>query len=158
MAFKCSMDTYSRYFQFRFIHNILPTNSFLFKIGLIETEKCVFCEESRETIKHLMWDCVVTKTFWDQIVTWVGCELGDHLNINFDIICFGLFNDDFDVFKNMLILLAKRFIYRCRVDEKNPNISLFKEWLKFIEKAERLIAERNNKQSFHNKKWRIWNG
>ena len=118
MAFICSIDTYTRYFQFRFIHNILPTNKFLYSIGLTDTDKCVFCKTNIETVKYLMWDCDFTKQFWSDVKDWVNHDLGIHLIIDYKTICFGLLSEDFDYFKNIIILLAKRYIYRCRVEEK----------------------------------------
>ena len=38
MPYKCTIDVKSQYFQYRFIQRILPTNEFLFKIGIVESE------------------------------------------------------------------------------------------------------------------------
>ena len=38
----------------------------------------------------------------------------------------------------MIILLAKRYIYRCRVEDKNLSIYVFKEWIKVIENLREL--------------------
>ena len=74
LVFKCSMDPYTRYFQFRFIHNILPTtwctNHFLYhvyRIGLKDSDTCTFCRTNQETGKHLMWECDVVREFWNNI-------------------------------------------------------------------------------------------
>ena len=155
LAFKCCMDSYTRYFQFRYIHNILPTNYFLFKIGLIDTDICSFCKVNRETVKHLMWECNVTKDFWNNLSTWMNTVLNIFFNVNYQNICLGLFNEDFDFFKNIIILLAKRYIYRCRVEEKKLSIYVFKELVKMTEKSEKVIAERNNRIASHNKRWGI---
>jgi hypothetical protein len=38
-----SIDTKSREFQYRCLHRIIPTNTFLYKIGKAETNACSFC-------------------------------------------------------------------------------------------------------------------
>jgi hypothetical protein len=144
MAFVSSIDTYTRYFQFRYIHNILPTNYFLYKIGFTKTDKCTLCKNVVETIKHLMWDCDISKKFCD-FTKWIKKDLSLFIDLNFEIICFGLLEENFDRLKNMLLLLGKQYIYRCRVEEKPLSIFVFKEWIKNVEKSERLIAIRNNK-------------
>ena len=46
-------------FQYRFLHRILPTNSFLTKIGIKQDPNCSFCR----TTAHL-WHCPNFQTFW----------------------------------------------------------------------------------------------
>ena len=99
-----------------------------------------------------MWECNVTKDFWNNLSTWMNTELNIFFNVNYQNICLGLFNEDFDFFKNIIILLAKRYIYRCRVEEKKLSIYVFKELVKMTEKSEKVIAERNNRIASHNKR------
>lgn len=137
MPYKCTIETKNHYFQFRFIHRILPTNEFLYKIGKTESDKCSFCKKTTETMKHLMWDCNIVSSFWDNTIQWfIG------LNINTDItyfdICLGSSKTEHTIFINMIILLAKRYIYRCRVQELNLNFSDFKEWAIFMENVEKI--------------------
>ena len=149
------MDSYTRYFQFRYIHNILPTNYFLFRIGLIDSDLCTFCKNTRETVKHLMWECDVTKDLWVNISNWMNTDLNIFFNVSYKNICFGLFDDNFDFFQNIIIILGKRYIYRCRVEEKKPSFYIFKSWIKLIEKSERIISERSNRIIPHNNRWGI---
>ena len=155
LVFKCCMDSYTRYFQFRYIHNILPTNYFLYRIGLKDSDMCSFCKTNRETVKHLMWECNVTKDFWSDLRIWMNNELNIFFNVNYQNICFGLLNENFDFFQNIIILLAKRYIYRCRVEEKKLSIYVFKALVKVIEKSEKVVAERNNRMTPHIKRWGI---
>lgn len=52
-----------QYFQFRFLHRILGTNSLLHRMNLAENPSCTFCENHDETIDHLFWECGVTSGF-----------------------------------------------------------------------------------------------
>jgi hypothetical protein len=53
-------DTYLRNFQFKFLHRIIATNSFLYKIKLKDTHLCTSCKANNETIEHLFFDCPIT--------------------------------------------------------------------------------------------------
>ena len=47
IPYSCTVDTKLRWFQFRLIHRILGTNSFLFKINKTDTNLCTFCKKRR---------------------------------------------------------------------------------------------------------------
>ena len=55
--------SYLQNFQFKLLHRIIPTNSFLHKIKLKNTNLCTFCKIHDETIEHLFFDCPVTQSF-----------------------------------------------------------------------------------------------
>ena len=152
MPYKCTIETKCHYFQFRFIHRILPTNEFLFKIGILENSKCSFCNEEIETMKHLMWKCKHVASFWREVTHWLR-DLNIILNITYMKICLGIYDTDYSTFVNMLLILAKKYIYRCRVQETKVYFLDFKDWIFFIEKVEKHIAIKKDKQSFHIKKW-----
>ena len=71
VPFTCTVDTKLRWFQFRLIHRILGTNSFLFKINKVDSNVCVFCKEEEETLIHLFCSCIYSINFWTSLVSWV---------------------------------------------------------------------------------------
>ena len=42
MPYKCTIETKCHYFQFRFIHRILPTNEFLLKLVFLKIASALF--------------------------------------------------------------------------------------------------------------------
>ena len=50
IPFSVTKDTKLQYFQYKLIHRILITNSFLYKCVLKETELCTFCTETKESL------------------------------------------------------------------------------------------------------------
>jgi hypothetical protein len=46
----------------RIKYRILSTNSLLIKCKLKETQLCNFCNETKETILHLFWECNIVKS------------------------------------------------------------------------------------------------
>ena len=49
----CTKSTTLINFQYRFLNRILPTNSFLTKIGIKQDPNCSFCRNTAENLVHL---------------------------------------------------------------------------------------------------------
>ena len=62
--FICNVESSLRAFQYQVILRTLPTNKFLLKCNLKNTDSCSFCELHEETIEHLFWFCPLIKNFW----------------------------------------------------------------------------------------------
>ena len=75
------------------------------------------------------------------------------MNLSFVNVCFGVHNSNQANFINMILILAKRFIYKCRVQETNIAFQDFKQWVIFMQKVERYIAVSKDKRGTHLKKW-----
>ena len=89
MPYKCTFDTKTHYLQYRFIHRILPTNTFLCRIGLIDDNKCTFCKNEEETMKHLMWSCEYVSKLWNDVHKWLT-DLNIQVTITYWKVCFGV--------------------------------------------------------------------
>lgn len=57
LFFKITNDIQLRWFNYRIVHRILATNTFLCKIGTTNTNLCSFCKIYPETLCHLFWEC-----------------------------------------------------------------------------------------------------
>ncbi|XP_052059423.1 uncharacterized protein LOC127700023 [Mytilus californianus] len=66
--FKCSVSNKLIIFQYKILHRILCTNDLLYKCKLKETHLCSFCNETKETIEHIFWECYIVNIFWLQLV------------------------------------------------------------------------------------------
>ena len=108
-------------FQFKLLHRILPTNSYLYKCNLKETELCNFCQETKETILHLFLECTVSKKLWLQIKTTLFQTCDVHIPcLSKDII---LGSDQVELSINYFIVLIKYYIYLCWCKNEIPNIT-----------------------------------
>jgi len=106
-----------RWFQLRILHNILATNNFLYKIKILNSEKCTFCNNFRETIDHLFWKCEIKDMLEKTDAQYRPKEMSFILGI--------LENRNHYLF----ILEIKSFIYWCRRTKQNLSIKLFKQLL-----------------------------
>ena len=69
-------------------------------------------------------------------------------------ILFGVFNDNEDfAILNHLLLIAKYFIYKCKLNKTKPTLRVFIEKIKLIYHIEREIAKRNDRLQKHYEKW-----
>ena len=68
--FKYTNATKLREFHYKIINQILTTNILRSKFSNV-TNKCVFCQESKETIMHLFIECKKVKRLWKTLVKWI---------------------------------------------------------------------------------------
>ena len=117
LPFKVTKEISLRWLQVRINHRILGTNYYLSKMNLVVSDRCTFCREHIETIKHIFWECEQVEYFWNSFTTILhdNCGLED-VEFNAVSIIFG--NQKFDKLLNELILLGKRFIFRMKMKRK----------------------------------------
>ena len=106
LPFSVTSDINIRWFQFRLIHRILGTNSYLYKINYVENSICTFCKQFPETIEHIFWTYRYSQAL-------IRNMLLNHYNIYGDL----TLNDMLSGFiesackmKNLLLILFKMYI------------------------------------------------
>ncbi len=124
LPFKSTLDTKLRWFQFRLTHRILGVNSFLAKIGKIDSNICTFCEDSEETIFHIFCECPIVLTFWGKIVQWIKQKLNITLVIDKEMQLFGILDYNTSAL-NLILLLCRFYIYKTKMQGGLPSIQLF---------------------------------
>ena len=69
-------------------------------------------------------------------------------------ILFGVFNDNEDfAILNHVTLIAKYFIYKCKLNKTKPTLRVFIEKIKLVYHIEKQIAKRNDHSKSTIKKW-----
>ena len=147
---KCCRDTYLFNFQYKFLHRIIPTNSFLFKIHIKDTKVCSFCKNEDETMEHLFFDCHVTFNFLQ-----VFCDCLNLYYTNFTLTKpnFLLGFAEENVFINFLMIIAKNYIYKCKLNDKLPNIFDLKFCIKKYYSLELYIAKKQGNVEALQQRW-----
>ena len=122
-----------KWFQIRLVHRIIATNVVLMHMGIENDITCSFCRQDRDSINHIFWSCTHVRSFWEQfqIVLNAGCSNATSVTLNENIVLFGHdihFKSDstFD----LIILQAKFFIYKCKINKTIPQLHSFKRYLK----------------------------
>ena len=128
-----------RWFQIRITHRILATNSTLLYMGLTGSNVCTFCKTCQENIQHIFWRCEVVQSFWQQLEIALRDNCLNIVSLKFNEIIV-LFGHDYkfksDSTFDLIILHAKYFIYKCKLNEEIPHLIQFKQYLKFVYKIE----------------------
>ena len=111
-------DTKLRWLQLRILHNILTTNRSVAKYKENQSDLCTFCKKHSETIEHLFFDCGIVSNFWNDLTSLINrrCKHAYHLKFDKKLILFG--QSQFistDKICDLIILMAKFYIYRCKV-------------------------------------------
>ena len=65
-------------FAYKLLHNVVPTNLFLFNYTSQKFSHCTFCgKRCEETIRHVFIDCPSAQNFWTFIQN-IFCKMADH--------------------------------------------------------------------------------
>ena len=121
---------------------------------MTDSPSCTFCKREVESFEHLFFYCDITKTFWEALCSWLGeCKVKSQPFTIMDII-FGVFNTEDDyIIINHLILTAKFYIYKCKLNLVNPSLRVYRAKINVVYQVERKIAARRNKLTKHFQKW-----
>ena len=118
------------------------------------TDKCSYCSFSVENIKHLFYQCLVTRRLWSQVKTYFNSKIKIP-NLTVESAYLGFVNvcsNDY-LFLNHLLLIFKMYVYANR-STKLLIIENFIHKIASIETLERVSINQNKyKSSFHSKKW-----
>ena len=117
-------------------HNILCTNSLLYKMKKINPPDCPFCINTDHTILHLFVNCSLASTFWSEFINWyyLCCKKKPILTKN-EIISYTVYLN-----LNHLILLGKHFLYKSALNEARYQFADFIALVKEKIDLERYIA------------------
>lgn len=147
-----SISSSHRTFQIRYYNRILATKEKLYKMGIIENNKCSFCNDKIETLAHMFWECEIIQSFWTKIITWIFSVTDIKIVFKSHEILFHCPLKD-PLPYNFVFSLAREHIYFCRNKEKIPNLFNFVNFLNITKQMEYSIATKNNTLTKFYKKW-----
>ena len=153
---KITKDTKLHWLQYRLLQRILSTNTFLCKIGIKQDNKCTFCNDSPETLIHIFWECSIIQTFWKNFQSWLkgGCAHIRTLTLTKQDIIFQIQDRQrTDNVLNLILLVAKSYIYSMKYKNKIPHLIPFQKLLLFSYNTEKFIAYSNCQWDKFNKMW-----
>ena len=139
--YKTTTDPQLKWFQIRVIHRLIPTNRFLHIRKIKDSPTCTFGCNLEETLSHLLYKCPKVELFWNQILIWIkaNCTNCDFLSFSEQLIVFGHKKNVLtDKVIDLLLLVGKWHIYKCKLQDTEPMINVFKQQFKsryFIERG-----------------------
>ena len=149
-----SIDSYSRFFQYKILNNVLFLNLPLFRMGLSDTPLCSYCREHDETIQHLFVNCDISKVLWRDLQNLLANTI-TLPDLDSQSAVFGFLDSpaiNFLIVNNVL-LMFKISLYINR-DKHTLSLRRVLANLKKREIIERsLVFSNPNKLNFHQNKW-----
>ena len=121
-------DTKLRWFQYRILHHILSTNRSVSKFDHTQDHLCTFCKLKSETIIHLLWECPTSNLFWKDLEKVINLRALHAHNFRFtqSLVIFGKCEIiKTDSICDLIILLGKFYLYRCKVQNNEVNLKMF---------------------------------
>ena len=158
-SIKISPDPKLKWFQARINHRILPTKKYLHLCKLTHSPLCVFCNRHVETLNHLFWDCNFVQSFWKDFIKTIQekCTHCDRLNLSEELILFGKSENVYtDKAIDSILLYAKYFVYKCKLQERRPLIDQCISELKHRVTIEKVLASRTGKLCSFKDKWKLY--
>ena len=101
-------------------------------MGVTANTQCGFCNDEKDSIEHMFWECACIRRFWTSLETTLKEKCETALNVKFtqNLVLFGTEIDiKTDTLFDLVILQAKQFIYKCKLDKCLPTLSCFLQQL-----------------------------
>ena len=73
---------FTKYLQFKVLHNRIFTNKKLYDIGLIDNSACPYCNEPEETMEHALIYCNTVVEFWNDLGRWLRRHIDNSITIS----------------------------------------------------------------------------
>ena len=120
LPFQIKNDIKISMFQYKIIHNILPTKVSLFKAKISDNDICPQCLTDRYSLDHMFLHCFLTLSFWNLFQNWWSSKTKENITLSNSMILYGIFDNKMHMYAlNYTLLLAKFSIYcKCLHDEK----------------------------------------
>ena len=161
LPYTITTDSHLQWLQFRFLHRILGTNTYLFKIGITNNNRCTFCGQREDNVLHLFWECNVTQGFIQRVENWLkhSCHHLEKLHISREDLFLGKVDSDYKIIDkalNFILLVIKDYIFKQKYKGERPYTDGFKRSLKYHFNTEKYISVRNCEQEKFKKRWMFY--
>ena len=152
-----TLDSYSRFFQYKILNNVLYLNKKLFKFRQLTSPLCSFCKLSDETVLHLFYECNIILNLWNELDLFFENEF-TLLDLTPQAAFSGFLkvNSELLLIQNHLLLIFKISIYNSRRSKSLKIKSLIRETVK-VKNIEDKISLNNEekKKPIYKRKWQL---
>ena len=129
----CTVSNVVRDFQFKILHRFLPTQSLLLKMQKIDSPLCLYCNSSEGNLEHEMFDCLVIKNFWYEVMEAWNNLRNHSIVLDLRIVTLGYFCNSDSKYEhialNYLLLLGKLYVFHQKLKACALSLIEFKHFL-----------------------------
>jgi len=144
-------DVKTQEFQYRFLHDILVNNHWLYKWKVKDSDKCRWCYEKTENLSHIFWECPFAVNFWYEFKEFIAGKTNTKVDVH------SVFFGCEEALLCSLIFIAKQYLYKCLYDEKVPWFSECYVRIIYVKQMENEIAKKAGKLDKWENKWSALN-
>uniref|UniRef100_A0A9J8ACX2 Reverse transcriptase domain-containing protein n=1 Tax=Cyprinus carpio carpio TaxID=630221 RepID=A0A9J8ACX2_CYPCA len=135
--------------SFKILHKFYPAKHFLSKFNKDIDVNCSFCFLQPETVPHIFWHCQYTKRLWWEVSKFINNKLECNFLLLYEHVIFGFLQYEKSMEReayiiNLLIILVKFHIHRCKFTNQKPFFSVV---LKELENYMVSIKDSTNKKA-----------
>ncbi|XP_023816074.1 uncharacterized protein LOC111948249 [Oryzias latipes] len=125
--FKLPIPPKAKEVHFKTFSGIYPSKELLRKRFGIPENCCSFCHVEIETTVHLFFECFYSDFFWNSLHYWLFPKIPLLAEFSIKDIIFGfiLENRNTELILNVVIILGKFYIHKCRFLKIKPYFSTF---------------------------------
>ena len=149
----CSRQIFDHVFQFKIVTRILPTNQYLTRYRVKDSELCSRCPEI-DTVQHSTWSCGTIAPFISYAVVFLKTKCKVEVDINMKQYLFGFQGNKFLGLNHVLLELKKFIFYN--FEENVRVVQLFERFKRRIMHLiikEKLLAIKDGKYETFKVKW-----
>ena len=145
--YSCTISSKLQEFQFKFLHDILVNNYWLYKWKISESNQCMLCNDAVDTIDHLMWKCTHVTPFWQEFLSFIQHKCSH--TISKEEIYLGVENN----LVSLLCIIAKQYVYQCMHYKSIPILRTFICKMMYVQKMEEVVFRNKNKLTEWHERW-----
>ena len=149
----CTVVKY-RSFQYKLLHNAVICNDRLKHMGIVDSNRCTFCNAAKETISHLLVECSYVEKVWHKISKYLYETYQIVVNITKrNVFLSTIMMAEGHQFLNLLIMIMKQKIYAARCLKKKPQTRQIINELEFIRSEQYQKAMTTGNVRMYNRMW-----
>ena len=150
-SFRASRETSLQSLQFRILSYVITCRKKLHEMKISDSPLCTApnCTQIDNHV-HFFCECSYVNVFWENLFSWLDHNIGYSLEVDVKNIILGVpIVDDRSAVLNYILLLAKYFIHKQRMENKHIlSMHAFKCLLHYKLKIEKTICESSANCSF----------
>ena len=144
-------------FSYAILHNILATNSILYKMKKVASPSCPFCPSDSQNVHHLFISYPQASSFWDKFQSWFSTVSNANLLLSEPEVLFGVTRPSTHrLTLNHLIMLGKYFLY---INALSNTKFAFSDFISLVQdkmEIEKYIAATLNGERDFQQKWKFF--
>lgn len=148
-----SSSTKLRFLQYKILTKTLITNVHASKWDNTITSNCTFCNTVAETTLHLFFECACVRKLWTALSKWFKYFYEINVTFTAELCLLNNFAKRNSALINIIVLITKFFIYRCKSQKCLPKFTLLVKEISKVKNIEFFIASKNDKLYKFARRW-----